>query len=173
MTTGKNAILPSWHPWKMNRGSPHSVISLAVGSIRWLSCLMCKFRVPRAILHKAAATQPWSIQCQVWIQSILCPTLRSALGHVASHRDLCKYWWFPGEKENIFPLTPDLCFWIHITGVVILRQRILSISSCVSLFSGWAWALTCLWSCVSDSYEHPVWRRAIWNSQSLQIYPGV
>lgn len=27
---GKNAVLPSWHPSQINRGSPHSFTSLAV-----------------------------------------------------------------------------------------------------------------------------------------------
>lgn len=43
------------------RGSPFCYFP-GSWSIRWLSCLMCKFSVPRAVLHKAAATQPFAIR---------------------------------------------------------------------------------------------------------------
>lgn len=76
----------------------------------------------------------------------------------------------PRGEGEYFPLTPDLCFY-GFTGWSSWWESFPFQKAVFHFSQGEPWALTCLWSCVSDSYEHPVWRRAIWNSQSLQIYP--
>lgn len=86
-------------------------------------------------------------------------------GHVASHRDLCKYSMDSQGRRRIFS-------WPLISVSMDSHHRwsswweSLPFQKAVFYFSqGEPWALTCLWSCVSDSASTSVWRRAIWNSQ--------
>ena len=59
MTAGKKCRFAKLAPMEDERRvSPFCYVP-GSWSIRWLSCWMCKFSVPWAILHKAAATRPW------------------------------------------------------------------------------------------------------------------
>lgn len=94
-------------------------------SIRWLSCLMCEQSVPRAILHKATATQPWNIQCHVWSLSVLCPTLRKCCGSLSQSQSFVEILVIPRGKGYIL-------FW------PLVFSAVQSGPSCEHIFHIWA-----------------------------------
>lgn len=68
---------------------------------------------------------------------------------MAHHRDLCKCWGFPEEKEY-FPLTHDLDFY-GFSGWSSWWESFPFQKALLHFSQGGAQARTCLWGCISES----------------------